>query len=147
MGYPELEDEIEVLDRQQFHHPIDDLEPVATEEELLQAQEAIKSVFVSPAVKEYIVRMVQLTRQHVDTFLGASPRGSLYLYRTGQARAALFGRDYVLPDDIKAIAPFVLSHRLLMSPSARLRNVTAEQVLAAIFDELPMPEGEYTKRA
>jgi len=147
LGYPELEDEIEVLDRQQFHHPIDDLEPVATEEELLQAQEAIKSVFVSPAVKEYIVRMVQLTRQHVDTFLGASPRGSLYLYRTGQARAALFGRDYVLPDDIKAIAPFVLSHRLLMSPSARLRNVTAEQVLAAIFDELPMPEGEYTKRA
>lgn len=145
LGYPELEDEIEVLDRQQFHHPIDDLESVASVEELLQAQEAIKSIFVSPAVKEYIVRMTQLTRQHDDTFLGASPRGSLNLYRAGQARAALFGREYVLPDDIKAIAPFVLAHRLIMSPSARLRNITPEEILGVIFDELPMPEGTYAK--
>jgi MoxR-like ATPase len=145
LGYPELEDEIEVLDRQQFHHPIDDLKTIASVEELLQAQEAIKSIFVSPAVKEYIVRMTQLTRRHDDTFLGASPRGSLNLYRAGQARAALFGREYVLPDDIKAIAPFVLSHRLIMSPSARLRNITPDEVLGAIFDELPMPEGTYAK--
>ncbi len=145
LGYPELEDEIEIMDRQQFHHPIQDLEPVATVEELLEAQEVLKSVFVSPAVKEYIVRIADLTRGHVDTFLGASPRGSLNLYRAGQARAALFGREYVLPDDIKAIAGAVLSHRLIMSPSARLRNVTAEQVLAAIFDELPMPEADYAQ--
>jgi MoxR-like ATPase len=89
--------------------------------------------------------MTQLTRRHDDTFLGASPRGSLNLYRAGQARAALFGREYVLPDDIKAIAPFVLSHRLIMSPSARLRNITPDEVLGAIFDELPMPEGTYAK--
>ncbi len=146
LGYPELEDEIEVLNRQQFHHPVEDIKPVATIDDLLQAQEAIKSVHVAPAVKEYIVRVVKMTRDHPDIFLGASPRGSLTLYRAGQARAALYGREFVLPDDIKALASSVLSHRLIMSPGARLRNVTAEQVLAAIFEELPMPEGQYAKK-
>ncbi len=146
LGYPELEDEIEVLNRQQFHHPIEDIKSVATIEDLLQAQEAIKSIFVAPAIKEYIVRVVKMTREHPDIFLGASPRGSLTLYRAGQARAALYGREFVLPDDIKAIATSVLSHRLIMSPGARLRNVTPEQVLAAIFEELPMPEGQYAKK-
>ncbi|MBN2004065.1 MAG: MoxR family ATPase [Anaerolineae bacterium] len=146
LGYPELEDEIEVLDRQQFHHPIDDLQPVATIEDLLKAQEAIKSIYVSPAVKEYIVRIVKMTRDHPDIFLGASPRGSLTLYRTGQARAALYGREFVLPDDIKIIASAVLAHRLIMSPGARLRSVTPDQVLAAIFEELPMPEGQHAKK-
>ncbi len=146
LGYPDLEDEIEVLDRQQFHHPIETLEPVATAEELLAAQEAIKSVYVAPAVKEYIVRLVKLTRDHPDTYLGASPRGSLTLYRVGQARAALFGRDFVLPDDVKFIAVSVLAHRMIMSPSARLRNVAAAEVMAAIFEELPVPEGNYSKR-
>ncbi len=146
LGYPELEDEIEVLDRQQFHHPIEALETVATAEELLEAQEAIKTVYVSPAVKEYAVRLVKMTRDHPDTYLGASPRGSLTLYRVGQARAALFGRDFVLPDDIKFIATSVLAHRMIMSPSARLRNVTALEVMSAIFEELPVPEGNYSKR-
>lgn len=145
VGYPELEDEIEVLDRQQFQHPLEDLEPVATVEELLQAQAAIKSIFVSPAIKEYIVRMVGMTRKHADIYLGASPRGSLALYRAGQARAALLGRDYVLPDDIKAIVFVILAHRLIMSPSARLRNVLAGAVLTTIGDELPIPEGKYNK--
>ncbi len=140
LGYPDLKDEIEILDRQQFSHPVDDLEPVATVDDLLQAQEAIKSVFISPVIKEYIVRLVQKTRSHNDIFLGASPRGSLTLYRAGQARAAIFGRDYVLPDDIKAIAPGVLSHRLILSPSARLRNVAAEEVLQTALEEVPMPE-------
>ena len=142
LGYPALRDEIEVLDRQQFHHPVLDLEPVVTSDELLAAQEEIKTVFVSPSVKEYIVRLVQRTRQHPDVYLGASPRGSLMLYRTAQARAAMYGRVYVLPDDVKFIAPYVLSHRLIISPSARLRNVQAQQVLSAILEQLPMPEPE-----
>ncbi|HNT74173.1 MAG TPA: MoxR family ATPase [Anaerolineae bacterium] len=147
LGYPDQDDEIEMLDRQQFHHPIEDLEPVATAEELLEAQDAIKSIYVSPAVKEYVVRLVKMTREHPDTYLGASPRGSLTLYRVGQARAALFGRDFVLPDDIKFIATAVLAHRMIVSPGARLRSVTAKEVLAAIFEELPVPEGNYSKRA
>ncbi|HOU12675.1 MAG TPA: MoxR family ATPase [Anaerolineae bacterium] len=145
LGYPALKDEIEVLDRQQFHHPVEDLQPVAAAEDLLAAQEAIKSIYVAPAVKEYIVRLVQHTRQHADIFLGASPRGSLTLYRVGQARAALYARDFVLPDDIKAIAPAVLAHRLIMSPSARLRNVVPEDVVSAILEAVPVPETKATQ--
>ncbi len=140
LGYPDLKDEIEVLDRQQYHHPVEDLEAVASVEDLIAAQEAIKSVYVSPAVKEYIVRLVRKTRSHNDIFLGASPRGSLTLYRTGQARAAVLGRDFVLPDDIKAIASGVLAHRIILSPSARLRNVASETVLKTALDDVPMPE-------
>jgi MoxR-like ATPase len=142
LGYPALADEIEVLDRQQFYHPVRDLESIVSVEELLAAQEAIKIVHVSAAVKEYIVRLVQRTRQHPDVFLGASPRGSLTLYRTAQARAAMSGRDYALPDDVKFIAPFVLSHRVIISPSARLRSVQAEQIVRSILDQMPMPEPE-----
>lgn len=147
LGYPALRDEIEVLDRQQYHHPVRDLEPVVSADDLLAAQEQIKAVFVSPAVKEYIVRLVQKTRQHPDVFLGASPRGSLTLYRTAQARAAMLGREYALPDDVKFIAPYVLSHRLIISPSARLRNVQAEQIVRAILEQQPMPEPEREKAA
>ncbi len=142
LGYPALRDEIEVLDRQQFHHPVEDLEPVVSGEDLLAAQEAIKRVYISPAVKEYIVRLVQKTRQHSDVYLGASPRGSLTLYRTAQARSAMLGRDYALPDDVKYVAPYVLSHRLIISPSARLRDVQAGEVVQAILEQLPMPEPE-----
>ncbi len=140
LGYPSLRDEIEVLDRQQYHHPVEDLQPVISAEELLSAQEAIKGIFVSPAVKEYIVRLVQNTRQHADVYLGASPRGSLTLYRTAQARAAMLGREFALPDDVKFIAPYVLAHRMIISPAARLRNVQPQQVLEAILEQLPMPE-------
>ncbi len=140
LGYPTLRDEIEVLDRQQYHHPVQDLQPVITSEDLVAAQEAIKEIFVAPAVKEYIVRLVQNTRQHPDVYLGASPRGSLTLYRTAQARAAMLGRSYALPDDVKFIAPFVLAHRMIISPAARLRNVQSRQVLETILEQLPMPE-------
>jgi MoxR-like ATPase len=142
LGYPAVKDEIEVLDRQQYHHPVEDLQPVVDTEEVLAAQESIKSIYVAPAIKEYIVRLVQQTRQHSDIYLGASPRASLTLYRTGQARAALYARDFVLPDDVKAIAPAVLAHRLLMSPSARLRNVAPEDVAAAILEGVPVPESK-----
>ncbi len=142
LGYPAVKDEIEVLDRQQYHHPVEDLQSVAETEEVLAAQESIKSIYVAPAVKEYIVRLVQQTRQHSDIFLGASPRGSLTLYRAGQARAALYARDFVLPDDVKTIAPAVLAHRLIMSPSARLRNVAPEDVVAAVLEAVPVPESK-----
>jgi MoxR-like ATPase len=142
LGYPALRDEIEVLDRQQYRHPVLDLQPVVSSEDLIAAQEAIKGIFVSPSVKEYIVRLVQNTRQHPDVYLGASPRGSMTLYRTAQARAAMLGRAYALPDDVKFIAPYVLSHRLIISPAARLRNVQPQQVLDTILEQLPMPEPE-----
>lgn len=145
IGYPELAEEIEVMDRQRFRHPILDLAPISSAEELLAAQEAIKAVHVAPVVKEYIVRLVRRTREHNHTSLGASPRGSLTLYRTGQARAALHARGHVLPDDIKAVAGAVLAHRLILSPGARLRDISAEAVVADILDKLPVPEGKYVQ--
>ncbi len=147
VGYPGLKEEIEVLDRQQFRHPIEDLEPVATVDELSAVQKAIKEIHVSPAVKEYIVRLVQQTRHHPDVYLGASPRGSLTLYRVGQAYAALYDRDFVLPDDVKAIAVAVLSHRLILSPGARLRNAEAEDVLGQILEQQKVPEAVQRERA
>ncbi len=142
LGYPTLWDEIDVLNRQQFHHPIEDLEPVVTVAELLEAQEAIKQVHVATPIKEYLARMVRKTRETPDVYLGASPRGSLTLYRMGQARAAVQGRDFVLPDDIKAIAVPALAHRVILAPGARLREQTPEAVVTAILKETPVPEAK-----
>lgn len=139
LGYPEPRDEIAILDRQQYQHPITELQPVVTVEELLAAQEAIKSVHVAPPVKRYIVDLVQQTRRHPDIFLGASPRGSLTLYRAGQARAALQGRDFVLPDDIKALAVPALGHRLILGPAARLRDQSTDQLLRELLETVPVP--------
>jgi len=147
LGYPELDEEIDVLDRQQFRHPIEELEPVVSAEEVLQAQEDIKSVYVSPSVKRYIVKLVGETREHTDVYLGSSPRGSLTLYRTGQARAAISGRDYVLPDDVKGLALSALAHRVILSPQARLHDLTAEHVVEEILGKLPVPGGEADWRA
>jgi MoxR-like ATPase len=142
LGYPELDDEIDILDRQQFRHPVEELAPVVSLEEVLQAQEDIKAVHVSPAVKRYIVKLVAETRQHSDAYLGASPRGSLTLYRTCQARAAMRERDFVLPDDVKSLALSALAHRVILSPQARLRDLAAEHVIQEILDKLPVPGGD-----
>ena len=142
LGYPDMDDEIDILERQQFHHPVIDLQQVASEEDLLNAQEAIKSVFVAPPVKRYIVELTRQTRQHADVYLGASPRGSLALFRTGQARAAMQGRDFVLPDDIKALTKPALSHRVILGPAARLRDLTADQILDEILTKVPVPGGD-----
>ncbi len=142
LGYPSLEDEVSVLEQQQFHHPVEDLEPVVSVEEVLEAQELVKSVYVSPAVKRYIVELVDQTRRHADVYLGASPRGSLTLYRAGQVRAAMQGRDYVLPDDVKALAAAALGHRVIVGPRARLKDLSAENILQGILEELPVPEGD-----
>ena len=146
LGYPGMEDEMSVLDRQQFHHPIEDLEAVVSVEEVLQAQELIKNVYVSPAVKRYIVEIVEQTRQHSEVYLGASPRGSLTLYRAGQARAAMDGRDYMLPDDVKALTVSALGHRVIVGPRARLQNLTSENILEDILEEMPVPEGDLRAR-
>lgn len=104
LGYPLLKDEVNILDGQQFLHPIDELEPVFTVKDVLEVNQALRSVHIAPKVKRYIVDLVQRTRDHKDIYLGASPRGSLGLFRAGQAVAAIQGRDYVTPDDIKKIA-------------------------------------------
>jgi MoxR-like ATPase len=139
LGYPGTEDEIMVLDRQQHTHPVTRIEQVVSAEELVAAQQSIRDVYIDDLVKEYIVRLVKSTRKHPDIYLGASPRGSLALYKTGQARAAILGRDYVIPDDIKALALVTLAHRLIISPSARIKNVDPRAVIQEILDSIPVP--------
>jgi len=142
LGYPGMDDEINILDRQQYRHPVDDLQQVVSVDEVLEAQEAIKDIYIAPGIKRYLVELTRQTRQHADVYLGASPRGSLGLYRTGQARAAMFGRDFVLPDDVKALAMSVLAHRVILGPAARLRDLTADQILQEILSSVPVPGGD-----
>jgi MoxR-like ATPase len=139
LGYPAVTDEIAMLNAQQFQHPIDKIEQVVDTPELLEAQEAIKSTHVDDKIKTYIVDLMAQTRKHPEVSLGASPRGSLVLYRTAQARAAMSGRDYVTPDDVKALAPVCLAHRMIVSPSARIKDVTAESILTDILNSVPVP--------
>jgi len=143
MGYPSLQNEIRILEEQQLRHPIDALESVVKIEEILGAIDEIKKIYVSPAIKRYVVELTGRTRQSDDVYLGASPRGSLALFRTGQARAALIGRDHVLPDDIQEMAVSVLGHRILVGPAARLREVSADRIVQEIVENLPVPGGDY----
>jgi len=145
LGYPETEDEVRILERQQFRHPIEELEQVASVEELLEAQEAVRAVYVAPRLKRYIVDLTRRTREYPDVYLGASPRGSLTLYRAGQARAAIHGRDFVLPDDVKALAIPALGHRVIVGPTARMRDVTAEQIVEEILRQVPVPGGDFAE--
>lgn len=144
LGYPDSEDEIRVLERQQYRHPVEELEQVVSVEDLIAMQEAVKEVYVAPAVKRYIVNLTRQTRDHNEVYLGASPRGSLALYRTSQALAALKGRDYALPDDVKALVVPTLAHRVILSPSARLRDLDAEQVVTEVMGSVPVPGGDLT---
>ena len=139
LGHPSPEEEIRILEAQQFQHPVDALEQVISVDELLEAQEAVKSVYVDGLIKEYIVALVGATASYPDVYLGASPRGSLGLYKTGQALAALQGRDYVIPDDIKLLAEVVLAHRVIVSPSARIKNVDTRDVIRDIISVTPVP--------
>src|SRR5213075_3181347 len=129
LGYAEKMDEINILRRQRQSHPIDAVEQVVTADALLDLQERIKEIYVDDLIEDYIVSLVTATRHHEDVYLGASARGSLSLYRTAQARAAMSGRDYVIPDDVKPLSEPVLGHRLIISPAARIRNVTAPTVM------------------
>ncbi len=144
LGYPAVKDEMAILDAQQRAHPIDSISQVAAAQELLDAQRAVKEVYVDALVKEYILALVDATRKHPDIYLGASPRGSLALYKTGQARAAIEGRDYVIPDDIKALADPALAHRLIVSPAARLKNVDPRAVIDELIHSVAVPGARAT---
>ncbi len=147
IGYPSPADEVAVLDRQQFAHPVDKLEKVVEVDELLAAQREIRKVYVEQNVKNYIVEVTSQTRKHNDVYLGASPRGSLALFRSSQARAALNGRDFVLPDDVKALAESALAHRIIIGPAARIKDITARSVIKDILTSVPVPGGSVLKKA
>ena len=139
LGYPTLEEEHEIVLRHKLADPLDKLEAVTSPDELLAGQQAVREIAVEESVRDYIIRVVQATRQHASVELGASPRGSLSLYRAAQALAAIRGRTFVLPDDVKYLAPAVLTHRLVISPQIRLRGRTPEAVLAEIIESVPVP--------
>src|SRR5436190_20497974 len=124
LGYPSLDEEGKMLQRLQHGHPIDEINPVATAAELTAAQEAVRDVFVDDKVRKYVLVLVHATRRHEDVALGGSPRASIALFRTAQALAAVQGRDFVLPDDVKRMVHPVLAHRLILKPESRLRKLT-----------------------
>ena len=138
-----MSDEIRVLDDQQIRHPLETLKSVVKLKEILQAADDVKAVYVSPVVKRYIVELTTRTRQSADVYLGASPRGSLALARAGQARASMSGRDHVLPDDIQALAVPVLAHRIIVSPAARLRDLSSDRIVQEAINVTPVPGGEF----
>jgi MoxR-like ATPase len=139
LGYPSMEEESQMLQRLQRVHPIDDLAPVVTAADVVAAQEAIRELHVDDKVRRYILEIVTLTRQHDDVHLGGSPRASLALFRTAQALAAVSGRNFVLPDDVKRMALPVLGHRLILRPESRLRKVTPASVVNEILGEVEVP--------
>jgi len=139
LGYPSKANEIDVLNRQSDHHPIEDLEQAVTVEELIEAQRAVRTIYVDDLVKSYIVDLVTTTRDHPDIYLGASPRGSIALFKATRAWAAINGRDFVLPDDVKLMAEATLAHRLIVSPSARIKNVSTRQIIEDTLRHTPVP--------
>ena len=139
LGYPSATDEVLVMDAQQSHHPIDDLPAVITPDEVLEMQEAVGRIYVDPLIKQYIVALVNATREHESVYLGASPRGSLALMRTTQAHAMLDGRDFVQPDDVKLLAYPTLGHRVIVSPSARVRDIDSAQIVDEAVARVPVP--------
>jgi MoxR-like ATPase len=146
LGYPAPLEEIVILDEQKRTHPLEDLEEVMSVEELRDLQVAVREIYVDSAVSDYIVRLVSATRSHPDIYLGASPRGSLALYRAGQAFAALMGRDYVIPDDVKRLAGPALAHRLIIKTSSSIHDVSAQQVVRELLDSVPVEAPRGTDR-
>ncbi len=139
LGYPSHEEELDMLERLQFGHPLDAIEPVVSADELVACQQTIRHVHVHPKIRQYLTQIVHDTRDHEDVALGGSPRASIALFRTSQAMAAMRGRDYVLPDDVKRVAASVLTHRLILKPEARLRKIRAEQLVSEIVAEIAVP--------
>jgi len=136
LGYPQPIEEIVILDEQKRTHPLDELEEVLTVDDLREMQAGIREIYVDSTVSDYIVRLINATRTHPDVYLGASPRGSLALYRAGQAYAALHGRDYVIPDDIKALAVPALAHRLIIKTAATVRDIDAVVLVRELLESV-----------
>ncbi len=139
LGYPKVADEINILDSHQHHHPLEDLAQIMTADELVHIQQQIRAVHVDPSIREYIVAISNATRNHQNIYLGVSPRGSLALFRASQALAAMRGRGYVIPDDIKLLAKPTLAHRIIVTPAARVRAITSTNILEEILQSIPVP--------
>lgn len=139
MGYPTPDEELTILSSQQYQHPIANLQQVVSVDELISAQDAVKQVYVAEEVKQYIIQLVTASRRHSDVYLGSSPRGSLALFRAAQARAAMANRDYVIPDDVKALAEVTLAHRIIVGPSARIKDITSRTIVQDILVATPVP--------
>lgn len=142
LGYPSLTDERQILFNLRRVHPIEELEQAVDGKRLLELQRQVWEIHVDETIQDYIVRLVQATREHRDLALGASPRGSLALFKTAQALAAIRGRDYVLPDDVKLLVPLTLSHRLIINPESALRGKTAQRVLGEVVEKVELDIGE-----
>lgn len=142
MGYPEFEDERKVVQNQRQVHPIEDLQPVVDGRSLPALSRQVADVHIDPSLEDYALKLVNATRKHPDLLLGASPRGSIALYKTSQAWAALKGRDYVIPDDMKKLAPLVLAHRVLLKPQSQLRGHTTQSILTGILSQTEVELGE-----
>jgi len=148
LGYPRFADETAMLARLQLQHPIDTLGLVATADEVLACQQAVRRVYVDPKVCQYVVELIRATREHHDLSLGGSPRASMALFRSAQALAAIHGFDFVTPDDVKIMAPHVLGHRLILRPESRLRKKTVAGILDQILNSVPVPQlppGSYAR--
>ncbi|MFP4362974.1 MAG: AAA family ATPase [Spirochaetia bacterium] len=141
LGYPNPQEEDRILHRFQESNPIHDLTPVSNTQEITEAQKAIHSVFVSPQVRKFVIDIAQRTRSNEYVRLGMSPRASRHLLLAAQSKAAITGRDFVIPEDVVAVTPSVLSHRLILTPEARLNNRTAKQIIDSILDKTPIPSG------
>jgi MoxR-like ATPase len=139
LGYPSPAEELTVLSAQQHQHPIHTLQQVISVEQLLAAQQAVREIYVADEVKRYIIDLVNASRQHPDVYLGSSPRGSLALFRTSQARAAMAGRDYVIPDDVKALAEVTLAHRIIVGPAARIKDISSRTIVQDVLINTPVP--------
>jgi MoxR-like ATPase len=139
LGYPSEDEEGAILLRFERDEPLETLQPVVGTDTVMAMQRAVRAVRVEASVRDYIIAIVRATRVHASVELGASPRGSLYLYRASQALAALRGRDFVLPDDVKYLAPFVLTHRLIISAQTRLRGRDVNQIIQQVIDSVPVP--------
>ena len=139
LGYPDATDEVLIMDAQQTAHPIDSLQHVTSAEEVVELQRAVSDIYIDPLVKQYIVSLVNATREHESAYLGASPRGSLALMRSTQAFAMLEGRDFVEPDDVKMLAYPTLGHRVIVSPSARVRSIDSAQIVDECIERVPVP--------
>ncbi len=139
LGYPSMEEELQMLEMLQYKHPLESLEPVVSADELLACQQAVRDIRVDDKVRQYLLQIVHDTRQHEELSLGGSPRATLALFRTSQALAALRGRKFVLPDDVKRVAGPVLTHRVILKPESRLRKVTAERVVDEVIAEIAVP--------
>jgi MoxR-like ATPase len=139
LGYPSKLEEDRILLRYEREDPLDALAPVVAAEDLLAMQDQVRTILVEESVREYVIDIVRATRKHEAVELGVSPRGTLALYRTAQALAVLRGRDFVVPDDVKYLAPAVLTHRIIISPQTRLRGRRPEEVVAEIVGAVPVP--------